>query len=157
MKKVFVACLCFFIVSLAFAQSQSSSGHPATTAAPAQKSERLSADTPETTVLGKQSPQYGRQLGTWPENLASGEARIRRQPSYCRVPRSRLRGNLRTANMQGCFFQSPRVREAALGPGEQSVCAVSRSYSATSCSAIPRSVLQIDRAANVRGKLCPLL
>jgi hypothetical protein len=52
MKKVFAACLCFFAASLAFAQSQSSLGQPATTAAAAQKSERLSADTPEITVFG---------------------------------------------------------------------------------------------------------
>ena len=52
MKKTLVACFCFFTVSLALAQSQSSSGHPATTAAAAQKSEFLSADTPEITVLG---------------------------------------------------------------------------------------------------------
>jgi len=52
MKKVFAACLCFFTASLVFAQRQSSSAQPATTAASTQKSERLSADTPETTVLG---------------------------------------------------------------------------------------------------------
>jgi len=52
MKKVFAACLCFFTASLVFAQNHSSSAQPATTAAAAQKSGPLSADTPETTVLG---------------------------------------------------------------------------------------------------------
>jgi CubicO group peptidase (beta-lactamase class C family) len=51
MKKVIAACLCFFTASLVFAQNQSSSAQPATTAS-AQKSGHLSADTPETTVLG---------------------------------------------------------------------------------------------------------
>src|SRR6516165_12504510 len=52
MKKVFAACLCFFTASLVFAQNHSSSAQPATTAAAAQKSGPLSADTPKTTVLG---------------------------------------------------------------------------------------------------------
>jgi CubicO group peptidase (beta-lactamase class C family) len=51
MKKVFSVCLCFF-TALLLAQNQTSSAQSATTAASAQKSERLSADTPETTVLG---------------------------------------------------------------------------------------------------------
>jgi hypothetical protein len=48
---MFVACFCFFTIALVFVQSQSTSARPAT-AAPAQKSERLLADTPETTVRG---------------------------------------------------------------------------------------------------------
>ena len=52
MKNLIAACLCFCTASLVLVQSQSSSAQPATTAAAAQKSERLSADTPETTVLG---------------------------------------------------------------------------------------------------------
>lgn len=52
MKKVIAVWLCFFTVSLAFAQNHSSSAQPAATPAVAQKSEPLSADTPETTVLG---------------------------------------------------------------------------------------------------------
>jgi CubicO group peptidase (beta-lactamase class C family) len=52
MKNLIAACLCFYTASLVLVQSQSSSAQPATTAAAAQKSERLSADTPETTVLG---------------------------------------------------------------------------------------------------------
>ena len=46
---------------------------------------------------------------------------------------------------------------AALGPREQAAFAMYWSYATTSCSAIQRSVLRIDRAANVRDKLCPLL
>src|SRR5215469_11695845 len=53
MKNLIATCLCFCTAaSLVLVQSQSSSAQPATTAAAAQKSERLSADTPETTVLG---------------------------------------------------------------------------------------------------------
>jgi len=52
MKNFIAACLCFCTASLVLVQSQSSSAQPATTAAAVQKSERLSADTPETTVLG---------------------------------------------------------------------------------------------------------
>jgi len=51
MKKALAACLYFLTASLVLAQSQRSSAQPATTAA-AQKSAVLSADTPETTVLG---------------------------------------------------------------------------------------------------------
>ena len=52
MKNFIAACLCFCTASLVLVQSQSSSAQPATTAAAVQKSGRLSADTPETTVLG---------------------------------------------------------------------------------------------------------
>ena len=52
MKNFIAACLCFCTASMVLVQSQSSSAQPATTAAAVQKSGRLSADTPETTVLG---------------------------------------------------------------------------------------------------------
>jgi CubicO group peptidase (beta-lactamase class C family) len=52
MKRRVAIYLCFFTVSLVFAQGQSPPAQPASTAPTAQVSERLSADTPKTTVLG---------------------------------------------------------------------------------------------------------
>ena len=52
MKKLVAIYLCFFTVSLVLAQGQSPSAQPTATVITAQASERLSADTPKTTVLG---------------------------------------------------------------------------------------------------------
>jgi CubicO group peptidase (beta-lactamase class C family) len=52
MKKLIAAYLCLFSAGLLLGQSQRSSGQPATPNFSAQTSERLSADTPKTTVAG---------------------------------------------------------------------------------------------------------
>ena len=52
MKKLIVACLALLSALLALGQTQAPSAQPAAGAANAQTSVRLSADTPETTVLG---------------------------------------------------------------------------------------------------------
>src|SRR5664280_103269 len=52
MKKLVVACLFLLSAAPVFGQTQSPSVQPATKAVNGQTSERLSADTPKTTVLG---------------------------------------------------------------------------------------------------------